>query len=159
MNIIEFLSFIAAMLLMMVSMRQKSKHPQDQDEEGQAEDLEQAERLRAFLQGVNADMQASASNDYSLRPVKSHSRQMPLKEAPKEPKKASKSKSLSKLPPSNQTDAYHSAKESQFDWAQRNAYAQIKTKNSRAYDYVQKLKDPKEMVILHEIIGPPAALK
>ena len=155
MDIVEFITFIAAMLLLLVSSR--NKRQRENPEEVEAEDELQAVRLREFLQTVNSDMKESSSQKGSSK----------LSQIAQPSRKSQKSKSVNRSPnKDNRLLASHSPiaepyanEEKAFELKVKDAYAFVKPKNSRAHHFIRQLKNPKEMILLHEIIGPPKALK
>lgn len=153
MDIVEFITFIAAMLFLLVSSRRKRER--ENPEEVEAEDQEQAVRLREFLQTVNNDMKESTKK---MASASSHSSQTNRKQQKPKPSKP--------LIKESEPSTYHSPagngyanEEKAFELKVKDAYAFVKQKNSRAHHLVSQLKNPKEMILLHEIIGPPKAMK
>jgi hypothetical protein len=163
MNLIEFISFIAAMLLLMVSMRQKSKTSQQVD----ADQEEQVQKLREYLLAVNSAEQ-DAQEGY--HPKKSQpAGQREHKVGAHKPKAAAggmarggpHAKELTSTQhPQQGSHGYATAsKPAVAKPASHDAYAFKKPQNSRAHSLVQGLKSPKEMLLLHEIMAPPKALR
>ena len=81
MNLIEFLGFIAMLFFLMHSARNK-RRKENLDEED-TEELEQAERLRAYLQGVDSDMNDIAAPTSRAQPISIPKPQKVQKESPK----------------------------------------------------------------------------
>lgn len=155
MDVVEFITFIAAMLLLLVSRR--NKRQREDPEEVEAEDQEQAARLREFLQTVNHDMK-------DIPPPKMPSALPQVTQGLRKSQKAKPVKS--NIHPQNKLPAAHFSavkasmdEEKAFDLKVKDAYAYVKPKNNRAHNLIHQLKNPQEMVLLHEIIGPPKALK
>lgn len=164
MNFIEFVGFIA-MLLFMLSSFGKSKRRKQNPEEYEAEEGEKTRQLREFLQGVNGE--------FLNKPTPLH---LPLPPKPKVPKATNKSSFTPKVQPNEKIakgkndlhkGAYapvmkeflHPVEQDAYAPSTKDAYAFEKKKKSRAFGLLQRLRSPKEMVLWHEIIGPPKALR
>lgn len=160
MNFIEFIGFLALLLYLAHSARNTKKGKLNPDEID-TEELEQAERLKEFLQGVKSDMkQVAAARAPLPKPQKETAR---WDHSPAKPHKAYKEKH-----PKGHGDAAHILREpASFSHDQskdpyairRDAYVIKEKKKSRAYFLKQRLKNPQDMVLWHEIIGQAKALK
>lgn len=158
MTLIEFITFIAAMLFLVISGR--NKRQRGNPEEVDTEEQEKAERLKEFLQSVNMDKKESRmpSKQLMKTPSQNHAqahrkteKQKPLQTA-KEVRPVEHPQPVTKNP-------YAYDEKPIFDHATKDAYAQVKQKKSRAYNLIRHLRNPQEMILLHEIIGPPKAMK
>lgn len=147
MNLLEFIGFIGMLLFMLASMRQ-NKRRKDNPEEAEAEDAEQAQRLREFLQGIDHDMTKTKAPTPTSSPKPSLTKKQTM------PQKNNKTsyKPIPNPPPSSLIS------DKRFN-ENRDVYASMKKKKGRAVTLFQSLKSYQDMVILHEIIGPPKALK
>lgn len=158
MDLLEFVTFIAAMLFLVISGRNKLQR--GNPEEIDAEEKEQAERLKEFLQSVNQDVKESRTP--SKQPLKvlsqthEQAHRKPEKQKALKPAREVKPAELSQPAMKN---AYTYDIKSPLDHPEKDVYGYIKQKKSRAHNLINHLKNPQEMILLHEIIGPPKALK
>lgn len=161
MNITEFLGFLAMLLFLLISGR--NSRGKQVPTEIDRDEIEQAERLKEYLQGVKNDMK------YTPAPIPIPPK--PQKEAPKwEHSSAKKHKApKEKHQLAHRDSPMGSLEPATFSASQdphkdpyaikRDAYVIKEKKRSRAYYLQQRLKTPQDMVLWHEIIGPPKALK
>ncbi|MGZ3633861.1 MAG: hypothetical protein ACXWM7_06225 [Parachlamydiaceae bacterium] len=156
MNFIEFVGFVA-MLLFMVNAMRDAKKRRENPEEFEEEESEQAERLKAFLQSVSEDMQG-ISQSRPQKPVK-----------PQQPVPTPKQRVI---PPSKPVrrdhaeqihtvyeDAYATKEMDPYAHPVTDAYGPTKKRTSRAEALMKRWKDRKDIIVWHEIIGSPTALK
>lgn len=153
MNLIEFVAFIAGMLLLIVTRR--NQRQRNNPEEVESEDEEQAERLREFLQQVNREMKTPAKKipaESTRAPAAYKKPQNRKSEKPvfKEIGPLSYSSSMTK------TDVHE---ENAFALKIKDPYAMVKEKESRVTGLFKRMKNRRDMVLLHEIFGPPKAMK
>ncbi len=168
MNIIEFAGFIAMLFFLLHSARNTRKRKEQADEEIEPEEMEQAQRLKEFLQGIDSDMKPS--------PV---ANRRPPKQAPKPQKEVLKWEHSSanakqhlkstKEKQKTQQQAHYSPIETAYSIAKepykdpyaikRDAYALTEKRKSRAFYLKKRLKSPQDMILWHEIVSPPLALR
>jgi hypothetical protein len=173
-NFIEFVGFIAMLLLMLGSFG-SSKRRKANPEEYDAQEKEKLKQLREFLQGVDGDFLETP------KPLR-----LPQPPKPKTPSATHKlttsqkvipnAKVVTKVLPNNKMakgkndihkGAYapvmkeflHTVEQDAYAPSKKDAYAFEKKKKSRAFGLLQQLRSPKDMVLWHEIIGPPKALR
>jgi hypothetical protein len=156
MNFIEFVGFIA-MLLFMVNAMRDAKKRRENPEEFEEEEREQAERLKAFLQGVNEDMQGISKS----RPKKTVKPQQPVPIpqqrviSPSKPVRRDHAEQIHNV----YEDAYATKEMDPYAHPVTDAYGPTKKGMSRAEVLMKRWNDRKDIVVWHEIIGPPKALK
>lgn len=168
MNFIQFAGFIA-LLLFMVNSIKETKRRRENPEEFEEEELKQAERLKAFLRDVNHDMQEMPAvpprkqvkaitkpiqNPVTITQQKSFTQQKNIN-APPRPIKSGHSEHIHTL----YEDAYATGEQDPYAASKIDAYAFVQKRKSRASSLIGRLQSPKDMVLWHEIIGPPLALK
>lgn len=155
MNFIEFVGFIAMILLFLSSLGTSRRRKQN-PEEYEAEEGEKTRQLREFLQGANGE--------FLNKPTKLNLPQPPKPKVSKalnkpiqQPDKVIKQRN------DHYKDAYvspfHSTEPDAYAHSTKDAYAFVKKKKSRAFGLRQRLLSPKDVILWHEIIGPPKALK
>lgn len=160
MNFIEFIGFIA-MLLFMVNAVRDAKKRRENPEEFEEEEREQAERLKAFLRGVNEDMQETPRPRQQKQPLKIHQKtpapsfQHTAAAPPKPVVRHDHKEHMHTI----YEDAYATYEKDPYAHSVVDAYGPMKKKISRADVLMRRLRDPKDMVLWREIIGPPIALK
>ncbi len=148
MNLVEFLGFIAMLFFLLHSARNTKRNRVDPDVDD-AEEQEQAKRLREFLQGVDTDMKEISAPKPKSTPKPQSVKREKLQWEHQAAKHLQRSQSDSEI-----------YKDSPDPYAmEKDAYAITKKKKSRAFYLRQKLKNPQEMVIMYEIMGSPKALK
>jgi hypothetical protein len=168
-NFIEFAGFIAMLLFLLHSARNTRRRKAEQEDEIEPEELEQAQRLKDFLRGIDSDMKPSPV--VNRQPPKQPPK--PLKEAPKwehasakQPMKPTKEKSLkthveAHYAPRASETAYSITQEPYKDpyAIKRDAYAITERRKSGAFYLKKRLKSPQDMILWHEIVSPPLALR
>jgi hypothetical protein len=161
MNFVEFAGFIAMLLLVLNSMRENKKR-RENPEDFEEEEHEQAERLKAFLRGVNDDMQEmpTAPPKVQAKPaIRLQPKPAPVQHQIINAPLKSLRKDHSEHIHTPYMDAYATDEKDPYAHSNKDAYAFVKRKKIRAESLMRRLKTSKDMVLWHEIIGPPTALK
>ncbi len=154
MSLIEFITFIAAMLFLVISGRNKRQRGNYEDID--IEEKEQSDRLKEFLQSVNHDMKdLKTPVKQPLRPTQAQNL-VHQKLDKQKPKPAKAAKAL-EHPPTEMKNINPYAQKSLPDISEKDAYAHVKQKKSRVYNLIRH-QNLQEMILLHEIIGPPKGL-
>lgn len=163
MGLIDFITFIAAMLFLLVSSRRKRER--DNPEEVEAEEQEEAERLREFLNDVNM-----GSNEVSTKKPLPHYQKSANSDRFNEQRKFQKPKPVKTIKTGvnekpfqktySKADYDFEDKHREFESKERDAYViGKKQENQRAKNLFANLKNPQDLILLREILGPPKALK
>src|SRR5215204_1021881 len=120
MSFIDFITFIAAMLFLLLTMRRSRRQESPVDLE--AEEQEQAERLREFLQVVNKDM--GEIPKVTKRPVETKKTPPPQKLPKQKPvKHVAKEGKVIEPPLSLVKDAYTIEHKLAYNQSEKDAYA------------------------------------
>lgn len=168
MNFIEMIGFIISLLALFVLAGKKAydeRRRRENPEQFEREEMEQAEKLKAFLHSVNMDMEET---DYSHTPKRPKPIQKPpvkhaIKERLIQPKLAVRVEKSQPQPQPANHYVLSSKPESSFNnhvRREHDAYS-IRTATGtpyRATDVLSRLKSKKDLIILQEIISPPKGL-
>lgn len=131
MNFLDFIGLVGMLLLLLLaSRRKKQEGPLEED----LDDDDQAQRLKDFLRDINQDVAESRLS----KPAS------PFKKAAPVPPKLPVQKVEPRREPSPPEPEYNVI---------------VSKKISRGSRLLHRLKSPKEMIILQEIIGPPKGLQ
>ncbi len=153
------------------SNKRRKANPEEYD----AEEKEKLRQLREFLQGVNGDFLETPKPLRLPQPPRPKVLAATHK-VPASPKVLPNTKVATKVLPIDKMakgkndlhkgayapvmkDFLHTVEHDAYAPSKKDAYAFEKKKKSRAFGLLQQLRSPKDMVLWHEIIGPPKALK
>lgn len=165
MNFIDFLAFVAAMIFLIVSSRKTAKQRQEtslETEPADAFEKHEAERIKD-LQDVMAGKR-QVRHASRLPSETSHKERHDKPWLARESKTEKKAAKIKTVPLSHvaKGEAYQKPEDAIFSSIQMpatNAYAiTARRQASKARLLMQQLQSNKQMVVLHEIFGPPKGL-
>jgi hypothetical protein len=161
MNVVEFIGFIAMMLFLLHSSRNKRRRQEEQSDEIEPEELEQAKRLKDFLQGIDSDMKPKPSPVAQRQQLKATPAPQPKKEVPKwehsSPKQLQKSGREKPHKPHVETSWEEPYKDPYA--IKKDAYAITEKRKSKAFYLKKRLRTPQDMVLWHEIMSVPVGMR
>ena len=161
MNVVEFIGFIAMMLFLLHSSRNKRRRQEEQSDEIEPEELEQAKRLKEFLQGIDSDMKPKPSPVAQRQQLKVASAPQPKKEAPKWEHSSVKQLQKSgreKLHKAHVEPAWQEPHEDPYA-VKKDAYEIAEKRKSKAFYLKKRLRNPQDMVLWHEIMSVPVGMR